>query len=217
MLLYIISTPIGNLGDITLRALDTLKSVDFVLCEDTRETRKILDRYNINIRTESFHQHTDRRKLDEIIAEILSGKKAAYVSDAGTPNVSDPGSALIRAAVLKNIQVIPIPGPSALTAALSVSTIDVSRFIFLGFPPVKKGRKTFFQKIAVLEYPIVIYESSHRIKKTLQEIANVDKLRKVEVFRELTKKFETVYRGAASKVAEEVIEKGEFVVIVESL
>ena len=216
MSLYIISTPIGNLGDITLRALEILKSVDLVLCEDTRQTRKLLDKYNINVQMASFHQHTDERKLSGIIARLALGQSAAYVADAGTPNISDPGSQLVRAAIDSGIAVIPIPGPSALTAALSVSCVDVSRFIFLGFPPVKKGRRTFFERIAVLEYPVVIYESSHRIIKTLQEIAEFDKLRKVEVFREMTKKFESVYRGVASEVIGEVIEKGEFVVIVES-
>lgn len=217
MSLYIISTPIGNLSDITLRALEVLKSVDFVLCEDTRETKKLLDKYDINVRTVSFHQHTDQKKLEEIIEEILFGKSAAYVTDAGTPNISDPGSALVRAAVEKNIQIVPIPGSSALTAALSISAIDVSRFIFLGFPPVKKGRKTFFEKLAVSEYPVVIYESCHRIKKTLQEISEFDKMRKVEVFRELTKKFESVYRGAMSKVIDGIVEKGEFVIILNGL
>lgn len=216
MSLYIISTPIGNLGDITLRALEVLKSVNFVLCEDTRQTKKLLDKYNINVPLISFHQHTDQKKLEEIIAEIISGRTAAYATDAGTPNISDPGSALVRAAAEKGIQIIPIPGPSALTSALSVSTIDVSRFIFLGFPPVKKGRKTFFEKIAVSEYPVVIYESCHRIKKTLQEISEFDKLRKVEVFRELTKKFESVYRGVVSEVVDEIVEKGEFVIILSS-
>lgn len=216
MSLYIISTPIGNLGDITLRALEVLKSVNFVLCEDTRQTKKLLDKYNINVPLISFHQHTDQKKLEEIIAEIISGRTAAYATDAGTPNISDPGSALVRAAAEKGIQIIPIPGPSALTSALSVSTIDVSRFIFLGFPPVKKGRKTFFEKIAVSEYPVVIYESCHRIKKTLQEISEFDKMRKVEVFRELTKKFESVYRGVVSEVVDEIVEKGEFVIILSS-
>lgn len=217
MPLYIISTPIGNLQDITIRALDVLKSVDFVLCEDTRETRKLLERYEINKPLISFHQHTDERKLCEVIARISSGQSAAYATDAGTPNISDPGAQLVRQAAERNIQIIPIPGPSALTAALSISTIDVSRFIFLGFPPVKKGRKTFFEKIAISEYPVAICESSHRIKKTLQEIAEFDNLKKVEVFREMTKKFETIHRGPVSRVVEEVMEKGEFVVIIDKL
>ena len=221
MSLYIISTPIGNLGDITLRALEILKSVDLVLCEDTRQTRKLLDKYNVNVQMASFHQHTDERKLSGIIARLALGQSAAYVADAGTPNISDPGSQLVRVAIDSGIAVIPIPGPSALTAALSVSCVDVSRFIFLGFPPVKKGRRTFFERIAVLEYPVVIYESSHRIIKTLQEIVKFDKLRRVEVFRELTKKFETIYRGSATEVLNEIKtkgdnQKGEFVIIVES-
>lgn len=215
MPLYIISTPIGNLEDIAIRALAILKSVNFVLCEDTRETRKLLDKYNINVQTVSFHQHTDQKKLDEVIFQLLTGKSAAYVTDAGAPNISDPGSRLVRRATEKNIQIIPIPGPSALTAALSISAIDVPRFIFLGFPPAKKGRKSFFEKIAVSDYPVILYESPHRIKKTLQEIAEFDSLRKVEVFRELTKKFESVYRGPVSRIIGEVMEKGEFVIIID--
>jgi len=220
MLLYIVSTPIGNLGDVTLRAIDTLKSVDFVLCEDTRQTKKLLDKYEISVKTISFHQHTKQEKLDEIVDKIYHGQSVAYVTDAGTPNISDPGAQLVRLAAQKNIQVVPIPGPSALSAALSVSALDVSHFSFLGFPPVKKGRQTFFKKISVAELTVVIYESSHRIIKTLQEIANFDKLRKIEVFRELTKKFESIYRGSAQDVLEEINakqenQKGEFVVIIE--
>ncbi|MFH1175387.1 MAG: 16S rRNA (cytidine(1402)-2'-O)-methyltransferase [bacterium] len=219
MLLYIVSTPIGNLEDITLRALNILKEVDFVICEDTRQTRKIMDRYEISARLVSFFQHSSGKKLEEIIGQIRDGQKAAYVTDAGTPNISDPGSLLVKTAVENGILVIPIPGPSALTAALSASALDVSRFSFFGFPPAKKGRKKFFQNILGGEIPVVLYESSHRIIKTLQEIAEFDNLRAVEVFREMTKKFETIYRGNIENVLSEIQskpenQKGEFVVII---
>jgi len=217
--LYIVSTPIGNLKDITLRALEIMKSVDFIACEDTRETKKILNAYEINTPTVSFHQHSAEKDAEKIIERIKSGENGALVTDAGTPNVSDPGAKLIQMAVQSGIKVIPIPGPSALTTAIGVSALDVSKFQFLGFPPTKKGRQTFFKKLSESELTTVLYESTHRITKTLEEIKAVMPNCQIEVFRELTKKFETIYRGNISEVISNVTaskddQKGEFVLIV---
>ena len=217
--LYIVSTPIGNLKDITLRALEIMKSVDFIACEDTRETSKLLKVYEIPVPTVSFHQHSAAKDADKIIERLKSGEDVALVTDAGTPNISDPGAKLIQVAVQSDIKVIPIPGPSALTTAISASALDVSKFQFLGFPPTKKGRKTFFEKLSESELTTVMYESTHRIIKTLEEIKNVMPDCQIEVFRELTKKFESVYRGEISQVISRVTaskddQKGEFVLIV---
>lgn len=214
--LYIVATPIGNLGDITLRALETLKSVDFVLCEDTRVTQKLLNYYEINTKTISYHQHSDDRKVSEIIALLESGKNLALVTDAGTPGISDPGNILVASLVEKNIEVVPIPGVSAVVTALSISGFPTDKFIFLGFPPQKKGRQTYFQNLANIEYTTCFYESNHRIIKaisSLQEFLNPET--KICICRELTKKFETIYRGTVGGLAEmQVKDKGEFVVVI---
>jgi len=217
--LYIVSTPIGNLKDITLRALEIMKSVDFIACEDTRETSKILKTYEIKTSTVSFHQHSAEKDAEKIIERLKSGENGALVTDAGTPNVSDPGAKLIQMAVQSEITVVPIPGPSALTTAISISALDVSKFQFLGFPPTKKGRQTFFKKLSESELTTVIYESTHRIVKTLEEIKSVMSDCQIEVFRELTKKFETIYRGSVQDILDEMgsdkmQQKGEFVIIV---
>jgi len=219
--LYIVSTPIGNLKDITLRALEIMKSVDFVACEDTRETSKIFKAYEIKTPAISFHQHSAEKDTEKIIERIKSGENGALVTDAGTPNISDPGAKLIQMAVKSGITVIPIPGPSALTTAISASALDVSKFQFLGFPPTKKGRQTFFKKLSESELTTVIYESTHRIIKTVEEIKSVMPNCQIEVFRELTKKFETIYRGTVSEVISDVTtskddQRGEFVLIVKS-
>jgi len=218
--LYIVSTPIGNLKDITLRALEIMKNVNFIACEDTRETKKILNAYEINTPTISFHQHSAEKDAEKIVEKIKSGENGALVTDAGTPNISDPGAKLIQIATQTGIRIVPIPGSSALTTAISVSALDVSKFQFLGFPPTKKGRKTFFKKLSESELTTILYESTHRILKTLDEIKAVMPNCQIEVFRELTKKFETVYRGSISDVILRIIEtkdnqKGEFVLIVD--
>ena len=222
--LYIVATPIGNLGDITLRALDTLKSVDFILCEDTRVTKNLLNHYQINKPLISYHQHSEAKKIKEIIGLLEEGKNLALVTDAGTPGISDPGGILISRIVSPSYQegvggvaeVIPIPGPCAAVAALSISGFPTDKFVFMGFPPHKNKRQKFFKEVAAAEYTTVFYESGHRIKKCLQELKEVlNPERQMVVCRELTKKFETIYRGNISQIIEQMKdERGEFVVVV---
>lgn len=213
--LYIVATPIGNLGDITLRALETLKSVDFILCEDTRHTQKILNHFEIKTPTISYHQHSDERKLKEIKEILASGKSLALVTDAGTPGISDPGNKLVSVISDHRSPIIPIPGPSALTAALSVSGFDTSKVLFLGFPP-HKGRAKFFKEVAEAQHTVAFYESNHRIKKCLGELMEIlDKKRQICVCRELTKQFETIYRGTIEEILQmKIVEKGEFVILI---
>jgi len=219
-ILYIVATPIGNLEDITLRAIETLKNADFILCEDTRQTTKLLERYKISKLLVSYFQHSKIAKIDYILERLENGEKAALVTDAGTPGISDPGNKLVETVVekLPEVDIISLPGPSALIAALSISGFPTDKFIFMGFPPQKKGREKFFKKIAESEYTIVFYESSHRIVKTLKQLQTANDKQKVVVCRELTKKFETVYRGSAQEIinklnADKNALKGEFVVV----
>ena len=221
-MLYIVATPIGNLEDITLRALRTLKEVDFILCEDTRVTRKLLDHYQIDKPLISYHQHSRLAKIDFIVKLLAEGKNLALVSDAGTQGISDPGNQLIKQVVVElgeEIKIIPIPGAAAVISALSISGFPTDKFIFAGFPPHKKGRQTFFKEIIRAKETVVFYESTHRMEKTLTELNNLDGQLKIVVCRELTKKFESVYRGTPSEVLAKIkndSSKGEFVVIVES-
>lgn len=216
--LYIVATPIGNLEDISQRALRILSEADLILCEDTRVTQRLLDRYQIRVKTMSYHQHSEIQKTKEIIGLLKEGKNIALVSDAGTPGISDPGNRLIAElfeAEPASISVVPVPGPSALTAAASIAGFSMDKFIFLGFPPVKKKRKKFFEEAVDSGYPAVFYESPYRIIKTLKEISILTD-RKITVCRELTKKFETIYRGTAQEIAQELGKgeaRGEFVVI----
>ncbi len=176
--LYIIGTPIGNLEDITLRALKTLASVDIILCEDTRMTKRLLDRNAISTKTLSYHMHSKLSRVDEIIGLLREGKNLALVSDAGTPGISDPGSELVKRVreafaqdrPARDIKIESVPGPSALTAALSIAGIPCADFTFLGFLPHKKGRETLFKEIASSERTMVFYESPHRIMKTLESL-----------------------------------------------
>ncbi len=215
--LYIVATPIGNLGDFTFRAVETLKNVDLILCEDTRVTYTLLKHYDIDTKTMSYHQHSDESKVESINSLLKKGKDLALVTDAGTPGISDPGNKLINQ--LTNnliIEVIPIPGASAVTTALSISGFPTDKFIFMGFPPHKKGRQTYFKKLAEKEYTVAIYESTHRIKKTLMNLSDVlEPEVNICVCRELTKKFETMYRGTVGGIGNmDIVEKGEFVVVV---
>lgn len=232
--LSIIATPIGNLEDITLRALKVLAVADIILCEDTRVTKKLLDRHSINKKTISYHAHSKLSRVDEIIAYLKEGKNLALVSDAGTPGISDPGSELVKKVrhELVNeirtgeIKIEAIPGPSALTSALSIAGVPCADFTFLGFLPHKKGRETLFKEIASSERTMVFYESPHRIIKTLESLmehvsGNSDHAapKKVTVCRELTKLFEEVVQGTAKEVRDYFEEhqdkvRGEFVVIV---
>jgi len=230
--LYIVSTPIGNLEDITLRALRVLSEVDMVLCEDTRVTKKLLDKYDIKVPTMSYHSHSKLSKVDKIFSMLEEGKNIALVSDAGTPTISDPGVLLVSQVKEKfsnppagGVKIIPIPGPSAVVAALSASGLPASDFLFLGFLPHKKGRETLFKEIAESKRTVVFYESPHRILKTLsslQDHLDVSRPsdRKVTIARELTKIYEEIVSGTPQELVSYFDKnpdkiKGEFVVMVD--
>ncbi len=224
--LSVIATPIGNLEDITLRAIRALKEADLVLCEDTRVTRTLLSHYGIATPTESYHAQSKLSKTDRILALLAEGKNLALVSDAGTPGISDPGIELVRKirAELPDVSIVAIPGASALTAALSIAGIPAADFLFLGFLPHKKGRETLFREISASDRAVVFYESPHRILRTLASLrghfaAAGIPARPVTIARELTKIYEEVRTGTPEellKLLEEKPEKvrGEFVVIV---
>jgi len=221
-IIYIVATPIGNLEDVSKRALRILSEVDLILCEDTRITKRLLDYYQIKTPTLSYHQHSQLKKVEEIIQLLKNGKNLALVSDAGTPGISDPGNKLIaQVQPVQLAQVQPVPGPSALAAAASVAGFPMDRFVFLGFPPVKKKRKKFFEEAVSFKYPVIFYESPYRILKTLKELSSLliekelSSLR-IVVCRELTKKFETIYRGSVNDVLAKLTQgetRGEFVII----
>ncbi|MBC7074098.1 16S rRNA (cytidine(1402)-2'-O)-methyltransferase [Candidatus Parcubacteria bacterium] len=219
--LYVIATPIGNLEDISLRALRILREVDFIISEKPATTQKLLSKYQIQKPILRYHQHSKEDKEAHIINLLRSGQTGALVSEAGTPGISDPGGKLIQK-ILTNfpeIRVVPIPGPSALTCAVSVSGFFMDKFLFLGFCPKKKKRKKFFEEISNFKFSVIFYESPYRILKTLKEMAKIESLkeREIVVCRELTKKFETIYRGKIEKVIKDVekdMPKGEFVIIV---
>jgi len=221
--LYIVATPIGNLEDITLRALRVLKEVDLILCEDTRVTKKLLAKYEISARVESYHAHTKITKAEKFLDLLAEGKNVALVSDAGTPAISDPGVLLVKMARERfsgDAKIVPIPGVSALAAAISAAGIPAAQFVFLGFLPHKKGRETAFRRIAESSDVVIFYESPHRIMKTLHALSKGMSARHVCVARELTKIYESFIQGTAQEVEEHFIAhpdqiKGEFVVIVE--
>lgn len=214
--LFVVGTPIGNLKDISLRAIEILKSVDLIACEDTRVTKRLLDEYKIDTNTISYHQHSNTGKIGFIVDKLLEGKDVALVSDAGTPGISDPGGLLVRAAREQEIKVESIPGPSAVIAALSISGLPTDKFNFLGFLPHKKGRETFIKKLIDAQVVTVFYESVHRIEKALQQMQTLGLDREIIVARELTKKFESFYEGTPVQILEKLTDevKGEFVVIV---
>ena len=215
--LFVVATPIGNLEDITHRAVRILKEVDVIACEDTRVTKRLLARYEIDTNTISYHQHSKVGKIDFLINKLKADKDVAVVSDAGTPGISDPGGLLVQAAQNEGIKVEGIPGPSAVITALSVSGLPTDRFHFYGFLPHKKGRQTILKKTIESKTTSVFYESVHRIEKALNELIVLGLDRKIVVARELTKKFETIYKGTPQEVLEELQEgeiKGEFVVII---
>lgn len=221
---YIVATPIGNLGDITLRAIETLKNVDLILCEDTRETRKILEKYSIKTPTMSYHARSKLSKVDTILKMLKEEKNLALVSDAGTPTISDPGVMLvsrIKSESGDKTEVIPIPGVSAVITALSASGLPTNEFTFLGFLPHKKGRETLFKEIASLgeKRTYVFYESPHRIKKTLEALEKFCPSRKVCLARELTKIYEEFKTDTPTELLKFLKEneekiRGEFTVIV---
>jgi 16S rRNA (cytidine1402-2'-O)-methyltransferase len=220
--LYVVATPIGNMEDITLRALRILKEVSVVLCEDTRHTRMLLNRYEIKTKTDSYHAHSNDSKLVQIAKKIEEGEDLALVSDAGTPLVSDPGVFLVaylREKFGSDLKIVPIPGASALTAALSVIPVPEGRFTFIGFLPHKKGRQTLIKEMVESDYATVCYESSHRILKLLKELEEFFPQARVWIGRELTKQFEEVLDGSSTELHALLTntpekQKGEFVVIV---
>lgn len=215
--LYVVATPIGNLEDITLRAINTLKSADIVACEDTRQTGKLLDKYQIKAKLISYHQHSGRKKEENILSLLQAGKSVALVSDAGTPGISDPGAPLIRKAISEGMAVVPVPGPSALITALCAAGVDASKFVYLGYMPHKKGRRILFREIAGEKRTVIFYESTHRIMKTLESLKATGK--KVVLGRELTKMHEEFLRGTPEELLDILgntpeKRKGEFVVVV---
>ena len=217
--LFIIGTPIGNLEDVTYRAVETLKSLDVLFCEDTRVTRRLLDRYGIGVQVDSYREEVHGQKLAKVLTHLREGKKVGLVSDAGTPAIADPGFRLVRDVLTAEPEtaVVPIPGPSAVATLLSASGFSADEFLFLGFPPHKKGRQSFFAEAMEQPRTVVLYESPHRIDKALAAIGAIDPARPLVVGRELTKMFETFYRGTASEVAAKLAttsSKGEFVIAI---
>jgi 16S rRNA (cytidine1402-2'-O)-methyltransferase len=216
--LYLVATPIGNLDDITFRAINVLSSVDLIAAEDTRKTKILLDRYNIRKPMLSYHSYNERQRSEQLIERLLQGQSIALVSDAGTPGISDPAFWIVQSALARGIPVVPIPGPTAFISALIASGLSTDRFVFEGFLPQKKGRKTKFESLRSEVRTIIIYESPHRILKTLGEIHAYFGDRRVVVARELTKKFEEITRGPVQYVLGELSKKpprGEYVVIIE--
>ncbi len=217
--LYIIGTPIGNLEDITLRAIRILNEVDVVFCEDTRVTRRLFERHDITTHLKSLNARTENSKIAEVLEILKEGQSVAYVSDAGTPTVSDPGSQLVGSVRAEQIKIEAVPGPSALTAALSITGVPASEFLFLGFLPHKKGRQTQLKEIAETKRTVVLYESTHRIIKLLNELEEHIGERKVCIARELTKIYEEVLCGTPLELRD-ILEndpqkqKGEFVVVI---
>lgn len=218
--LYIIATPIGNMEDVTLRALRVLKEVDVLLAEDTRVTGKLLARHGIRVQMKSYHQQSPDRVAKEIIALLEDGKTLGLVTDAGTPSVADPGNELIQKILedLPETRIEPIPGVSSLTAALSVCGFPTNEFVFLGFLPHKKGRQTLLNELAKMERTVVLFESPHRIGKLLEELNERVPERALFIGREITKLHESHYRGTVDELAQKfknggILEKGEFVVV----
>lgn len=215
-MLYIVSTPIGNMSDISARAIKTLESADLILAEDTRNTKNLLGRYKITTKIDSLHEHSSDERIAHYIEVLKAGLKIAYVSDAGTPNISDPGGKLVARSLESGVEISPIPGPSALTTLISVAPFSCSEFVFKGFFPKKKGRETMIKYLKEQKMPVFFFESPMRIKKTLLQLRQNLPNHKVLIGRELTKMFEEVVVIDFGELkAEEKIEilttKGEFV------
>jgi 16S rRNA (cytidine1402-2'-O)-methyltransferase len=256
--LYVVATPLGNLEDISKRALRILSEVDLILAEDTRNTKNLLNHFQISAPVISYHQHSKLNRVRDILAHLKKGHNIALVSDAGTPGISDPGGQLVETVIKelgKDIRIQPIPGPSAITTIASVCGFPMDRFVFLGFPPIKNKRQKYFTELLSYPYPVIFYESPYRILKTLNELLAISKSRNLEISsqplvisksrnleissqplvisksrnleisvvvgRELTKKFETIYRGAIDEVIEQIKKdasgekpRGEFVIAI---
>jgi len=220
--LYVIATPIGNLEDISLRALRVLKECEIVLCEDTRQTKKLFQRHGITTQTLAYHQHSNDAQIERILNLLRDGKTIGLVTDAGTPGVSDPGGVLVDAvaSTLGNeVSIVPIPGPSALTALISIAGLPCDRFTFYGFIPHKKGRAAMITEMVASERTVVFYESPHRIQKTIATLREQSEAsRRIIIGRELTKAFETVYRGTIAEIAPQIASekpRGEYVIMLE--
>ncbi len=214
--LYIVSTPIGNLEDITFRAVKTLSSVNLIAAEDTRKTKILLDHYNIAKPMISYFDHNERFRSSQLIEKLLAGQSIALVSDAGTPGISDPAYRIVRDSIDHGILVVPIPGASALLAALVVSGLPTNSFVFEGFLPVKKGRKTKLEFLKSEKRTIILYESPHRIVKTLRELLDHLGDRDIVLAREVSKKFEEILRGRTSDLLNKLAlgnPRGEFVIL----
>jgi len=218
MSIYIIPTPIGNLGDITLRAIEILKKVDLILAEDTRKSSKLLQHYQIEVPLNSYHNFNEHRLVEKISTKIQNGQQVALITDAGTPGISDPGYLLIRACLEKGVKVEALPGATALIPALVKSGIPMDKFVFEGFLPHKKGRKTRIQKLSEEERTVILYESPHRILKTLEQcIEHFGEDRKASVSRELTKIYEETVNGSLGEILNHFSNKqikGEFVIVI---
>ena len=216
-MLYVVATPIGNLEDMSLRAVRTLKEVELIAAEDTRKTRILLKQYDIKTPLTSYYEHSKQMKTAQLIDRLRNGDDIAIVSEAGMPGISDPGYELINAAIGEGIEVIPIPGPSALTSALVVSGLPADQFVYLGFLPRKKGeRKKLLTSVADQPRTMVAFEAPHRIKSSLADIKGILGNRRIAVCRELTKTFEEVFRGSVSEAAGHFDEpKGEFTLVIE--
>lgn len=215
--LYVVPTPIGNLEDITLRAIHVLKNVDVIAAEDTRTSKVLLDHYGIDRPLLSFFSHNEQVRVPQIIARLKDGEAVAIISDAGTPGISDPAHSIVVAAIAESITIIPLPGPTAFVPALVASGFPTHAFVFEGFLPHKKGRQTRLKKLAAEERTIVLYESVHRIERTLRDLLEHLGDRPVMIGRELTKKFEQLIRGSLTSVLAGLpgmVLKGEFVLIV---
>jgi len=219
--LYIVATPIGNLNDITYRAVETLKSVDLIASEDTRHTQGLLSHFSIEKKQFAVHQHNEKASAQKIIEYLKDGKHIALVSDAGTPNISDPGALIVKEVSAAGFEIIPIPGASAVTTAYSISGMEYTSFHFCGFlPTTSSQRMKVFESLQTQSCPMIFYEAPHRIIKTLNDMAEFfGNQHEIVVARELTKTFESIYRGEISKVKETIesdsnFQKGEFVILV---
>ena len=217
-MLFLISTPIGNLKDLTFRALETLAECDYVLCEDTRRTRILIDHYQLKVPLKSFHLFNESSKENKIVEELKQGKKIGLVSDAGTPGICDPGERLIKRCRAEGIEVVPIPGPCAAITALSASGLSTERFQFFGFLPRRKGRLTrVLSEILSYEGTSLCYDSPYRLVQTLKILTTLNAARKCVVARELTKKFETFLQGTSQSLLEhftKVPPKGEIILLI---
>ncbi len=217
--LYVVPTPIGNLADITHRSIHVLSQVELILCEDTRVSQKLLKHYNIDTPTKSYHMHNEHRTVDRLVEQLQQGMSMALISDAGTPAISDPGFLLVRACLQSGVNVTSLPGPTAFVPALVQSGFPTDRFVFEGFLPHKKGRKSRLSQLAEETKTIVLYESPHRILKTLAQCAQVmGPDRQASISRELTKAFEETVRGTLEELEAHFTThtpKGEFVLVIQ--